>query len=239
MSKAFPILTLLILSGLQAIAGSNALVQFPEGNTRWTIDITYPESAARGIELPENRMVRAVVTRRGDIRRDQIWWSKSAVTEVWVSISARLRVFENPENGGVYVIPFNDSVMTLFVPREFDDDLFDWVTPNLFVGNEKFEGRNCKVYAGTISKVLRFPGMDKKTVTMPPLPHKLWIDAETSLPVALDTGIAFHRFQFEKATDEPLVVPDKLQAELERYIRDLAPSKRIERLRLRRAGQQQ
>lgn len=236
MSRGLPLVILSFLGCLQWLCAGSPLIRFPEGDARWTIDISYSSTAGGGkIQLPENRMTRAVVTRRGDVRRDQIWWSRSQASEVWVSVAARLRVYENPDNGSVYVIPFNDSIMTLFVPREFDDDLFDWVAPGLFTGVENYEGKPCKVYAGDISRVFRFPGTQEKVITLPPLPHKAWIDAETDRPVALDTGIAFHRFAFDAGEGGPLVMPDRLRLELERYLNDLAPSKRIERLRARNA----
>lgn len=223
---------------LSAIPGQTAspIVNVPTGDALWTIDISYPKNPTGNILVPENHMLKAEVTRKSGMRRDRIWWSATAESEVWISETARLRVYENPDNRAIYVIPFSDSTMTVFVPRDFNEDMFQWVTPALHTGVENFDGRPCDVFAGNISRTFTLPGMQATSITIPPMPHKLWLDAETHQPVAMDTGVALYKFRFSEAPPEPLVMPDRLQKALDRYLADLTPSKRVERLRARAQG---
>jgi len=236
MNKVRLLFVLAVFAASPFVHAADPLVKFPQGDASWTITFSYPgEKKEEPLPPGTMRVTKAEITRQGGVRRDRIWWSNAKTTEIWLLESARVRIYENPDNGGISVVPFNDSTMTSFIPRDFDESLFTWIAPQYRQDSEKRDGKECLVYAGNIARIFAVPGLTDKPRTLPATPHKAWIDAETKLPVAFDNSFTLQQFLFSPIPSEPLVMPERYQAELNRYLSDNAPSKRLERLRLRNA----
>jgi hypothetical protein len=209
-----------------ATLAQEPLVKFPSGDSAWTVDVTYPDSSPQNTTTSPHIQKVEVVT-KNDIRMSRLTWSDNHTTEVWQLTSPGLQVFEYPTNHAIYVVPSNDSTMLSIMPPKFDQTLFDWLDKDALKGPDDYQGVKCLKYEAKVSVKLNRPGSTTPNATLPPVDYKAWIDKDKLLPVALDNGVSLNLFEFHSPPSQPLVMPEKFQAELKRYQTALAPFKRV------------
>ncbi len=194
---------ILFFSQIAAIAAED-LVKFPDGNAAWTVDVTYLKTSPA---VPE-KANKVRVTQVGNMKRIEIAWSDGKTTERWAVPKLPVVFESDPRNGSVVPVESGSLRNKLFeFNLAYDQSAFDWINPQVLKKKEpvSYRGKKCFHYQGTVRfSIVILNNPEPQSV------RQAWIDSETLLPVAVDTGTALCVFTFEKEPPTgPLVCPPK------------------------------
>ncbi|MFA7345943.1 MAG: hypothetical protein WC003_16715 [Terrimicrobiaceae bacterium] len=199
------------------------LVVLPQGEFSCIVEVIPRNVPKPDPAHPEWRyapvMKTITITRVGKIRRDDIAWSDGKVSQLWSLADKKLSVLENALHPGRPVYVLSGMLRDEACPRllHFDADSVSWITESALVK----EGGASLHYQATV----KLPDTGVEREGPPPTAvYQAWIDPKTLLPLKFDDGQALYTLAFSKdAPSAPLVMPPRLQAELNRWQEALAP----------------
>ena len=201
-----------------------SVVRMPVEKASWKITVEHPDAPqssppanpADAAKKPAARKVKSIsVDLNPPLRRDVIEWSDGSKSEVWLV-------------GKLWLVETSDRVMVINhiglganygAWHAFDESYFAWATEKTAKGVEDFKGKPALLYEGGQAR----PAVASAAPPDAPAPkaavagRKLWVDAESHLPLVLQEGRQTYVFTFAGATPAPLVVPEKIQKEYERF----------------------
>lgn len=227
---AFPGLITFLFSHITAFA-TDDLVKFPAGNAVWTVEFSYPKTpappASAGNPAQAAPVVRKAqkieITQLDNIKRIQIMWTDGKTSERW-TIPGLSVVFETlPWNENSVAAIENGSIAKQFAEytMPYDSFGFHWITPRGLQEKNPVShmGKMCFYYKGSVPPpTVGGPPTLKPSASQNTPDWQAWIDSETLLPVALDTGTAICVFTFQKEPPRgPLALPPKFQKEIAYY----------------------
>ncbi len=205
-----------------------SVVRMPVQKASWKVTIKHrdaPQTSpslnpADPLSRPPERIAKSIsVDLAPPLRRDVIEWSDNSKSEVWRI--GNLWLVETPE--GVLVINHLGFGANYGDWHSFDESYFAWATEKNSKSIEDFKGRPALFCEGAL------PMASVAMVKSPDTPaddtvskaeawrNKLWVDAETHLPMVLEEGLATYVFKFDDAPPAPLQVPVKFQKEYRRF----------------------
>lgn len=204
------------------------LVQFPEGNAAWTVEISHRGSSPQAPEAtpsPGNgkkpsrapKAVKIEVTRVDRLQRVRVTWDNGKTSDRWTVPNLPVIFEENPGAGSVTPVErggLAGAFDKLNLP--FDASAFSWLKPEFLLRKEpvSYRGRPCFEYEGTIP----LPRVLDNGPQPAPIRARAWIDSETLLPVARQTenSLCIFTFQAEPPAG-PLTLPPKFRKKIDNY----------------------
>ncbi len=191
-------------------------VNFPEGNAAWSV--AFENTAANTTKSPAGstpaiREIKKLdAVRTGNLRRDTVFWNKGGNTEYWILTTPSLAIFETEPNG-----PIRSMKGSYLGFRQLDNSTFSWVSKGTYKGMKPFKGEKCRFYETQIE----IAEGENQTVYA-------WINDATLKPMAWSNGQLTATFSFDlPLPKEPLVLPARFTAELERALAFEAPPKKV------------
>ena len=200
-------------------------VQFPTGDSAWTVDITYPHDAATpppqpgGINTAVAKAKRIEIAQFNNEKKIRVTWTDGHTTEQWTIPNLPV-VFKEYPNGIVF--PVGNGSME----RKFDDfdmptnlSAFSWLSPACLQEKDpiNFQGQLCYHYVGTTNSPAMPRGHSMGPGDSRTVEREAWIDSKTLLPVALNTGTSLCIFTFQQPPTGPLDMPLKFQQGIANY----------------------
>ncbi len=232
MNKQLPLLAILAAAGsfcfLAGELNGQSPVRMPVDKASWKITVERPDApkspppanpADAAIKPPGRKVKSISVDLNPPLRRDVIEWSDGSKSEVW--LVGKLWLVETSQR--VLVINHMGFGANYGDWHAFDESYFSWATEKSAKGVEDFKGKPALLYEGghSLSAVALAPPPDAPAGAPAPKPaaarNKLWVDAESHLPLVLQEGPKSYVFTFAGAIAAPLVVPEKVQKEYERF----------------------
>lgn len=209
------------------IASADPLVQFPEGNAAWTVDITYPKSSAAPTPEPRDgantaaprKVKRVEIAQFADQKKLRITWTDDSTTEQWTIPNLPV-VFKEYPNGVVFPVgtgsmehKYGESSMPA------NASAFGWVTPACLKEKDpvKYQAQLCYHYVGTANLPATPRGHSLEDVGPEAVKREAWIDSKTLLPVGLDTETSHCIFTFHQPPTGPLDMPLKFKQGIANY----------------------
>ena len=199
-----------LLSGFSRVGSADPLVQFPTGNSSWTVTITNSSPAPAGTTTPHFslKVTQVEVTQVDTVRRLRLTWTNGTITERWALEKFPVIFKEDPQSGLVTPVPNSSKEeQSEKTDLPYDASSFWWLNPQSL--QEKtpisYGSQQCFHYKDSISS---------------PFPMKLeaWIDSTTLLPAALSMGDSHCVFTFQaKPPTDPLVMPPKFEKAVDYY----------------------
>ena len=200
-------------------------VQFPTGDSAWTVDITYPHDAATpppqpgGINTAVAKAKRIEIAQFNNEKKIRVTWTDGHTTEQWTIPNLPV-VFKQYPNGIVFPLSSGDmehKVDDFNMPADLS--AFSWVTPACLEekGPVSYQGQLCYHYVGTLNAPGMPRGHSKGPAISSTVRREAWIDCKTMLPVALDTGTSRCVFAFQQPPAAPLNMPLKFQEAIASY----------------------
>jgi hypothetical protein len=209
------------------IAWAAPAVQFPTGDTAWSVDFTYSPAAAPAFTPqpgkkplpPPKRAKRIEVTQVGKVKRIRIIWMDGPPTEEWAIPNLPV-VFKGYTDGSVASVQSGSKeLMYDNLDSPYDSSAFDWLTPDKLQSQTPvaYQGKQCLYYAATVAS----PGGEGHKAGAPAAAaasRQAWIDSKTLLPVVLNTGSAVCVFTFaDKPPVGPLEPPANFKQQITYY----------------------
>lgn len=217
------ILLAILTQASLALGQANDFVNFPAGNMAFTIDISYPKPTTGTSTLSTTedvsknapaKLTKIVCTQYDEIQRLQLTNAEGKTWERWTLPSLSVYFEEDTRNGKVATMP-RGGLAASYAVHIPDISSFDWINADAAQNRTEvtYLGKKCFHYSGTAT--IEHPG----SLSNPSykVNQEAWIERETLVPVALDTGMQLDIFTFQKAPENPLVVPKKFQDKLTYY----------------------
>jgi hypothetical protein len=182
------------------IAGAQELIRFPSGPASWTVECQRKGGQSVTGPVDNGPIVQKIeISQTDTARRSILHWSTGKKQELWSLPKMNILVAEDPL-GKAFV-----TKNALMFGDPFSPADFGWITRDSRVGDEpvKMGGVECYHYKGMI--VLPSHPSENRPIT---IPCEAWVNAETSLPVALLKGDILGKFTFG-APPESLEMPEK------------------------------
>ena len=204
-------------------------VRMPTQKDSWNITIEHldapqsphPLNTAVAANPPKRTVMSISVDLDPPLRRDVIEWSDKSKSEVWRI--GGLWLVETPQ--GVLVINHLNLGGNFDDWHAFEDSHFDWTADAKATPIKNFKGRPALLYererpvTPAARAAVEIPAsLTGETVSTPEAEtNKLWVDAESHLPLAIQEGRITYVFQFRSTSSPPLKIPEKFQMEYDRF----------------------
>jgi hypothetical protein len=210
----------------------------------WEITFKYPGEAADAAEdapdatdpaaaETEARPVKVVITRTGDLIREQTSWSDRKKTEKWV-LRNNLQVIEDRTTGQLFRLPATTLVddFTDYSRGNFSE--LAWIGPDTYQGVRKVNERPCFIFTAAPGDVVD-PRGEELDASMPAEMRGAGantdsltaaIDAETLLPVSFSNGRVVKNYRILRPPDTPLAMPPKFAGVFDEWIERIEEANR-------------
>jgi hypothetical protein len=192
-------------------------------------DATNPAAAEA-----EARPVKVVITRTGDLIREQTSWSDRKKTEKWIYRTS-LAVEEDAATGKLFRVPpvslVNDSGD--YAKGSFSE--LAWIGPGNYKGVRPVNERPCFIFTAApgeatnplveeldagIPAELRATGANTDSLAAA-------IDTETLLPVSFSNGRVVKNYRILRPPDAPLALPPKFAGVFDEWIKRIEEANRL------------
>lgn len=173
---------------------------FPSGDAAWTVEIERSASPVGQKERTAPYAVKYDIQRKGNVRLDRITFSNGQVVERWWTLGAAPFVLEKAWNGNEYFYSPNENTRA----TAFDGSMFRWLQGKEPLGEEKWKGKACLIFAGEVQE-------EHGTTT-----RKAWIDKETGRVCGMQAAALTYVFTFHEKTPERLDAPATLRKRADR-----------------------
>ena len=158
-------------------------------------------------------MKNITITQIGKVRRDVSTWSDGSESLMWSFVESESSVWEsNAEGKNVYVLLGGLSQQAKPKLLRFDKDSISWITEKSL--DKQAIGSGGAVHYVAKVQVVAESGRGAPAITAD---YQAWIDPKTLMPLKFDDGDALYVLKFSKAPSGPLVMPEKIQAEMRRW----------------------
>jgi hypothetical protein len=211
----------------------------------WEITLKYPgEDSAAAEDAPdatdptaaksEPRQVKVVVTRTGDVIREETFWSVGKKTEKWI-LRHNLQVLEDRATGQLFRLPATTLVddFTDYSRGSFPE--LAWIGPDYYQGVRKVNERPCFIFTAAAGEVVY--SLDEEVNAGMPTEMRgtianteslaAAVDTETLLPVFFNDGYVTKTYRILPAPTSALKVPPEFAAEFEDWIERIRESTRM------------
>ncbi len=205
--------TILVLLALPAMAQEPAA--FPDGDFVAGFAVVSKAPARKADTAPPSKILMLLggeVSKAGRVFLYRLNWTRGIPSTIWkegqVSVGQRA-------NGDILVGDLD--LLSLPELATMTPESLKWIEPKYSKGETEYNGRKCDFY----EREMVFDLGEGYVVRSF---YKAWIDPESKRPLALDDGTNTYEFRY---TDEqpggPLLMPDFLRAEYNRYMKALKP----------------
>jgi len=182
----------------------------------------------------EPRPVKVVITRTGDLIREQTLWSGRKKTEKWIYRTS-LAVEEDPATGKLFRVPAVSLVNDFGDYAKGNFSELAWISPEHYQGVRKVNERPCFIFTAArgqavgqlaaelnpdIPAELRGTATDDAKLTAA-------IDSETLLPVFFNNGRVLKGYRILRPPDAPLVMPPKFAGVFDEWIKRIEEANRL------------
>lgn len=227
MKKSMLICLGMALLGSFRLCFAEPLVMLPRGDFSCTVEVSSHYIPKPNPTHPEWRYTpvikRIVITCVGNIRRDEMIWSDGSISQLWDLADKKIAIAENGQDSKKPVYVLTGLLRDQACPKllHFDADSVSWITKGSLLTKE---GETLH-YRATVKP----PDSGVQIGDDPSRPslmavYEAWIDLKTLQPLKLDDGEALYTLSFsKKLPKDPLVIPPRLQAELNRWLAAFAP----------------
>lgn len=198
----------------------------------WEISLEHavnPDEA----EGDRSRPVRVVVTRTGDLIREEVFWSDDKKTQKWI-YNKLLQVFEENTSGRLFRIPSTVLADDFSDYSKGDFTELAWIGESNYQGITEVDGRTCFLFRTAPGSVRR-PQEEELNAGIPrelsgPTGNRnelsAAIDVQTLLPVWFDNGAVKKTYRILPAPTSALKMPPEFEAEFQRWIKRIQESMR-------------
>jgi hypothetical protein len=210
----------------------------------WEITFKYPgEDSAAAENAPdatnptaaesEPRPTKVVVTRSGDVIREETSWSDRKKTEKWI-LRNNLQVLEDRATGRLFRLPATTLAddFTDYSKGNFSE--LAWIGPGNYQGVRPVNERPCFIFTAAPGKVVdqlatelnagmpaEMGGTVANTESLAAA-----IDAETLLPVSFSNGRVVKNYRILRPPTSPLVMPPKFAGVFDEWIERIEEANR-------------
>ena len=183
---------------------ANPLVVFPQGDFSCAVDVVQRNASTRMV------MKKITIMKVGSLRMDAIIWSNGSTSQIWDLLDRKISLMES-NYGNKDVQLLRGEYRDLSYPKllRLDEESVAWIAPKSF---NKSGSSAVELYYNTKVAIPGVDGGKGRTVF-----YQAWIDAKTLLPTKLDDGDALYTLKFSDPPTTPLVMPEKMQAEVKRW----------------------
>jgi len=210
-------------------------VAIPPEGSKWTIDYLGADEAKAaqkntGTQAPAGpdqkaTIVRVVVDKWKDKRREVTVWSTGEKVEKWILPNAA--IFQQRGTDAIYIFPLTGAgrgaSLAAISLGETDFAEFEWITKDAFKGVVKVDDRECYLYEGVLPTIpsgnspgsQAFDGGSKQPVL------KAWVDVNTRLPVAILSGQVLRKYSFEGSAGPAQELPVAFAQQLSKFYETL------------------
>ncbi len=218
-SFRFAVLLLILLSRVAGAA--NPLVALPEGDFVCVVDLQWHNAPMAG-QTDSGERIRPLqkkitITVAGKIRRDSILWSDGKTSELWWTRDKSLALWEH-NLADNQVILLRGDLINPVCPRLLflTEESLSWISDKARV---KTKDVGPVQYEATVV-------VEPATVEAPAISarFKAWVDPQTLLPLKMDDETALYTLKFfPRPKDDPMVMPPRIQEELDLWIATSTP----------------
>jgi len=211
----------------------------------WEITFKYPgEDSAAAENAPdatdptaaesEPRPTKVVVTRTGDVIREETSWSDRKKTEKWI-LRNNLQVIEDRTTGQLFRLPATTLVDDFSDYSKGNFTELAWIGPGNYQGVRPVNERPCFIFTAAPGEVVYT--LDEEVNAGMPAEMRgtmanteslaAAIDAETLLPVSFSNGRVVKNYRILRPPDAPLVMPPKFAGVFDEWIKRIEEANRL------------
>jgi hypothetical protein len=211
------------LQGEAVLPAAPSLVNLPKGNFACSIEVAPHDAPKPDPAFPERRyspvLQKLVITQVGNIRRDVGSWSNGTSSELWWVIDKAVSVMQGNQPGAE---PFMlaGELRDRACPKllHFSEDSVSWISEASKTDPKPDKAGLLHYRAEITLKEAEGDAPPEKAV------YQAWIDSKTLMPAKFDDGNALYTLKFSSnPSAAPLVMPSKVQAEVDLWQRESAP----------------
>jgi hypothetical protein len=182
----------------------------------------------------EARPVKVVVTRTGDVIREETSWSDRKKTAKWV-LRGILQVLEDRATGQLFRLPATTLVddFTDYSKGSFSE--LAWIGPDNYQGVSQINERPCFIFTADPGEVVDQLGEELNAGMPAEMGGTIAntdslaaaIDAETLLPVSFSNGSVTKTYRILPAPTSALQMPPEFAKEFENWIARIREARRV------------
>jgi len=229
MNKRLAIGLCLTLS-VTLLCGANPapVAAFPQGSLRCIVTaVPNVEKKANDAEprpaaIAGSTLESATIVRTGELTRYELHWNGGKNSEVWKFGKSGLMV-SNSIGSAEFAVTGADQTSLPFM-ASLGSETLSWIKASDLVATPEFKNVKCNLYR----QVVTLRDDTGEAASYRKAVYFAWIDQATGVPVALADGGIRYEFAFDPVPPaEALVPPQRVQKELERYVRIMTPPRRL------------